>query len=449
MADDSDSEDSPSGNGPSETDGGRPDGGEEQTTDKTFSLSRLRRRKDDEPRDWTASPPWSSQTKLAIAVGLVIAALWAAYVARNIITLAALAGLIAFLVSPIIRLLHQRLHVPRGLALLGSYILVFLALLFFGALVADGMYGAVSEIDPGEAASSLRDNTVSWLKDIRQVTIFSYTIDLSEVVDPIIKQLDTASTDTSASADGSGTLKLSSDEVQTLLGGVTSSFTTLAGAITAAIMSGIVTVLVAIYLNADSSKFINGIRSWVPESYEDDAERMASEVYRIWRGYIYGQLLNSLITGLLVWFVLWLVGLPGAFMFGLIMAFLNMIPTFGPILAAIPGVLAALALGSDRLDWSNITFALLVVGIYLVVVQLQANLIAPYVTGKAVRLSPATVMLGLIVGVQVAGLVGALLVVPVIATGKALAKYTMAKLNDRDPFADDDETTEGIEVATA
>ena len=60
-----------------------------------------------------------------------------------------------------------------------------------------------------------------------------------------------------------------------MLGGVTSGFTTLAGAITAAIMSGIVTVLVAIYLNADSSKFISGIRNWVPPDYEDDAQRMA------------------------------------------------------------------------------------------------------------------------------------------------------------------------------
>ena len=414
-------------------------------------MSRLRRGgSDDDARSWTPSPQWSGQTKLTIAIALVIAALWAMYLARNVITLAALAGLIAFLISPVIRTLHERFHVPRGLALLGSYIFVFVALLFIGALVLDGMYGAVQEIDPTAAADSLRTDAVGWLDGIREVSLFSYTIDLTEVVDPIIKQLDTADASTSSSTgDDSSTLKLSSDEVSTLLGGVTAGFKTIAGAITAALMSGIVTILVAIYLNADSKKFIRGIRRGVPEAYSDDAERMAGEVYRIWRGYIYGQLVNSMITGTLVWLVMWIVGLPGAFVFGLIMAFLNMIPTFGPILAAIPGILAALALGSDRLDWSNFTFALLVGAIYLVVVQLQANLIAPQVTGRAVRLSPATIMLGLLVGVQVAGIVGALIVVPVIATGKAVGKYAVAKLNDRDPFEGDDDEAEGISVASA
>ena len=63
----------------------------------------------------------------------------------------------------------------------------------------------------------------------------------------------------------------------------------------------------------------------------------------LWRGYLYGQLVNSLITGTLVFGVsVVLLGSPGAFLMGAIMVVLNMIPTFGPILAAIPGVLAAL-----------------------------------------------------------------------------------------------------------
>ncbi|MEZ5239621.1 MAG: AI-2E family transporter [Microthrixaceae bacterium] len=160
---------------------------------------------------------------------------------------------------------------------------------------------------------------------------------------------------------------------------------------------------------------------------------MGERTLAIWRGYLYGQLLGSLIVGLLM-VVLWFIGLPGAFVFALTLGVLNMIPTFGPILAAIPAVLAALALGSNRLDWGNLGFAVLVTVLYLVVVQLQANLVAPFITGKAVRLSPATVIIGLLVGVQVGGLVGALLVVPVIATGKEYGRYVIAKLADTDPF---------------
>jgi predicted PurR-regulated permease PerM len=160
---------------------------------------------------------------------------------------------------------------------------------------------------------------------------------------------------------------------------------------------------------------------------------------RVWRGYLYGQLVNSIITGFLVFAVLWFVGLPGAFLMGAIMVVLNMIPTFGPILAAVPGILAALISGSTRWpDLEHWWFALIVAGIYLVVVQAQANVIAPKVMGTAVQLRPAIVLVGLMVGFQVGGLLGSLLAVPVIASIRDVAVYIWAKLLDKDPFADED-----------
>ena len=117
------------------------------------------------------------------------------------------------------------------------------------------------------------------------------------------------------------------------------------------------------------------------------------------------------------------------------MVVLNMIPTFGPILAAIPGVLAALLQGSTRWpDLENFWFALIVAGIYIVVVQAQANIIAPKVMGTAVQLRPAIVLIGLLVGFQVGGLLGSLLAVPVIASIRDVGVYVWAKLTDKDPF---------------
>jgi predicted PurR-regulated permease PerM len=149
---------------------------------------------------------------------------------------------------------------------------------------------------------------------------------------------------------------------------------------------------------------------------------------------MYGQLINSVITALMVWAVLALVGLPGAFVMALLMLVLNMIPTIGPILAAVPGVLAALIQGSDRLDVGNLAFGLIVAGIYVVVVQVQANLIAPRVMGSAVNLRPAVIMIGLILGLQIGGLLGSLLAVPVIATAREVVRYLYVKLIDRDPW---------------
>lgn len=407
------------------------------------------------------SPAWSGATKRFMAAILLIAAVWIFYVARNVITMAALAGLIAFLLAPVIRLMHRKLHVPRALALFVSYIVVFVILTGIGFLMVDGVAGAVGEISVPEAQTSLRTTAEDWLKNVREIKAFGYTVDFSETVDPWLEKLEDdqaadskASTDSSDSSGSSRSddekrLSLSSSQVETLFGGLTSSFATVGSALVAALMSGVVIVLVAMYLNADSGKFHKGLVKAVPEGYEDDAAEISGRVVGIWRGYIYGQLLNSLITGLMVWLALWLVGLPGAFVFGLLMALLNMIPTFGPILAAIPGILAAIALGSTRLDTGRLTFTIIVAVIYLVVVQLQANVVAPYITGRAVKLSPATVLIGLVVGVQVAGLVGALLVVPVVATGKEVGRYVLAKLSDRPPFQGEPVLVESTSVETA
>lgn len=403
--------------------------------------------RDDETAAIPHSPTWSAPTKRTMAIGLVIVAAGVVYLARNVLALAALAGLIAFLVAPMIRFLHLRLRFPRGLALLTSYVAVFLGVLMLGFLMVNGVIGAVSEIDVAEAEESLRSTAIDTLESVREFTIVGYTVDLSDTVDPWLEDLRRSDTDRSDSRSASaGTrdsergdddekrLSLSSDQVHSLFGGITSSVSTIGSTLLAGFMSGIITVLVAIYLNADSSKFRAALRRTVPAEHRGDIDRLGSRTMAIWRGYLYGQLLNSLAVGLLMWITLMIIGLPGAFVFAVTLAVLNMIPTFGPILAAIPAVLAALALGSTKLDWSNLAFAALVVALYLVVVQLQANLMAPLITGRAVRLSPATVIIGLLVGVQVGGLIGALLVVPVIATGKEYGRYAIAKLTDGDPF---------------
>jgi len=388
------------------------------------------------------SPPWAGSTKIVVGIGLVLAALAGLYLARNALSLVALAGLVAFLVAPLIRLLHRRLKFPKAAALLVSYVLVLLIVLLFGALVVSGVVNSVSEIDPPAAAEELRSTAVDLLGNVRTFSIGGYEVDLSEAVDPLREQLERNEALDSASEEEDGSrIVLGRGQVETLAGGLASSVRTVGGFVAAALASALVTFLVALYLNADSHKFASAIRSQVPAGYEYDAQRLIDRLGQIWRGYLYGQLINSLATGLLVWLVLWAVGLPGSFVFGLLMAVLNMIPTFGPIIAAVPGVLAALTLGSQRLDWSNITFALLIVGIYVLVVQVQANFMAPFITGKAVKMSPATILIGLIVGFQVGGLVGSLLVVPVLATLKEAGRYLMAKLLDRNPFEhlDDDQ----------
>ena len=261
--------------------------------------------------------------------------------------------------------------------------------------------------------------------------VVGISVDMTEITKPVNEWL----SETAAEGTTSGGIKIDAESLQTVLGGAFNSIRTVTGLVTAAVVSALITVVIAVYLNADSGRFYRWLHRSVPPGYERDGAMLADRTGAIWRGYIYGQLINSLITGLMVFGVLSLVGVQGAFLMGVIMMLFNMIPTFGPIIAAFPGILAALVGGSTRWpDMNNFIFALIVAGIYVVVVQAQANIIAPKVMGRAVRLSPVIIIISLIVGFNVAGLIGSLLAVPIVATIKEVVSYLYAKVVDRDPF---------------
>ena len=297
-------------------------------------------------------------------------------------------------------------------------------------LLAASIVQSVIELDP----LGLVDDVGVWLLTEADanghILVFGLTVDISAFLNSL----------QSSVRPGNGEVAvIDAQQILDYLGAGFSGVKTAVGIVTALITSAIITALVAMYLNADSERMHDATLANLPPGYERDGFMMMAKQKSVWRGYLYGQLVNSLITGFFVFVVLWAVGLPGAFLMGMIMVVLNMIPTFGPILAAIPGVLAALLSGSTRWpDLENYWFALIVVGIYLVVVQLQANIIAPKVMGTAVNLRPAIVLIGLMVGFQVGGLLGSLLAVPVIASIRDVGVYIWRKLIDADPWPDNE-----------
>lgn len=372
------------------------------------------------------SPFWSDRAKLLVVGMIFVLGLLGLYLVRGALSIAALAALIAFLVAPLIRFAHRRLRVPRSLSLLLAYVFVFVGTVAFAFLIGNSIVASISELDPVGIAEDAQVWLLDEVDSENRLVIFGLTIDMSGIIDSLQPSTD---------ANGNGSFVIDAEEALEYLGAGLAGVRTVVGIVTAIITSAIITTLVAMYLNADSRRMHEGTVRNIPPGYERDGLLMMEAQKSVWRGYLYGQLVNSIITGFLVFAVLWAVGLPGAFLFGAIMVVLNMIPTFGPILAAIPGVLAALLSGSTRWpDLESYWFALIVAGIYVIVVQAQANIIAPRVMGAAVRLRPAVVLVGLIVGFQVGGLLGSLLAVPIIASLRDVGVYVWAKLLDRDPF---------------
>jgi predicted PurR-regulated permease PerM len=126
---------------------------------------------------------------------------------------------------------------------------------------------------------------------------------------------------------------------------------------------------------------------------------------------------------------------------------MELIPNLGPFLAAVPAVIVALIQGSTYLGVNNLIFALIVVGLYILIQQLENTLIVPRILGEAVDLHPLVVMVGVVVGASAAGILGALLAAPVIASVREIASYLYAKILGEEPYPPDKEKPAAVRLS--
>lgn len=127
-----------------------------------------------------------------------------------------------------------------------------------------------------------------------------------------------------------------------------------------------------------------------------------------------GQLLLAVIMGVLLYLGLTILGVPHALLLAVIAACFELIPVFGPILAAVPAVAIAFVEGGPTLGF-------LAIGLYVIAQQFENHLIYPLVVTRVVGVPPLLVILALIIGAQLAGFLGILLAVPVAAIIQELA----------------------------
>ncbi len=169
----------------------------------------------------------------------------------------------------------------------------------------------------------------------------------------------------------------------------------------------------ALYLLVDLPRLQRSFVDHLPARHRDEWCMLLERCGQAVGGFFRGQLLVALIVGLLSSLALWVVGIPAWLAIGLLAGLFNLIPLVGPFVG---GALAMLIGGVA----GGPTKALLAGLAMLAVQQIDNHLISPNVMGRAVRLHPVTVMVGLLGGATVAGLWGMLLAVPTIAVGKIL-----------------------------
>lgn len=167
-----------------------------------------------------------------------------------------------------------------------------------------------------------------------------------------------------------------------------------------------ITFVLSFYLAIQENGISKFLRVISPEQYDDYVVGLWGRTQRKIERWLQGQLVLAVIVGLIVYIGLLLMGVQFALMLALVSAVFEIIPFFGPVLAAIPAIVIA----SVQSPLSG----LLVVALYALVQQLENHVLYPIVMRKMTGVAPMVVILALLVGGRVAGLTGLILAIPAV-----------------------------------
>ena len=201
------------------------------------------------------------------------------------------------------------------------------------------------------------------------------------------------------------------------------------------------TILAAITLLLDGERLLGRLRRLVPERHRVMADRIGRLAYRSIGQYFAGSVLVAVVAGVAVTSFGLIVGVPLAPLAGAWVAVFDLVPQIGGAVGGIPFVL----LGLTHSATTGIACAIFFV-LYL---QFENNLLSPLIVGRSVDLSPPATMTAALVGVSAAGVVGALVSVPLLGAAKAVyVELRKGNLDEGGP-TDDHAAGNGSETAEA
>jgi predicted PurR-regulated permease PerM len=357
------------------------------------------------------SKPWSEATKRWVVVGLIVAGALLLYRVRSLLPPVILACLLAYLLGPIVERL-TRLRLSRTKATLVAYLLLLLVLAVAASILVPMLVQQISSINVD--LQSIYESMLRIMSSYQTITILGYSIELSDVFDKLQGSLIQLIT---------GFASRSAQEMLGIAFGLASGFAS-------TFVWLIFILVVSFWLLKDADQIGSFFDGLVTAEYRSDADTLRANVGAVWNSFFRGLLLLSLTVGVITGALTWLVGVKNALLLGILAGVLEVVPTIGPIVACIPAVAVAYFQGSTHLPIGNGWFALLVLGLYALIQQVENNFLAPRIIGGSVRIHPLVVLMGAIGGYAVGGIVGAFLAAPVIGTLRLLGQYLYGKLTE-------------------
>lgn len=366
------------------------------------------------------SPPWNRTTKAVVAViGLAILVLLA-WRFQSILGQVITAVILAYLLNPLINFLVYQSKIKRGAAVVIVYLVLLVLLISTLTALGVAVYnqGVVLIQQAPEFISQLIERIQAYSSDAEQVVfqIGGFEITLGRIDWQAVQQQALALVEPAISQSGRYASQLASSTLR-MLG----------------------QFLFVFIISAYMANEIPQMRSYVsrltyPAGYQKDAERLMQEFSRIWSAYLRGQVILGLIIFTLVSVSLGLLGVQNALALGAIAGLLEFIPNLGPVISTVIAMIVAFLQNGNYLGLTSVQLMLAVLVVMIIIQQLENNFLVPRVVGEALDLNPILVIIGVLAGASVAGILGAILAAPTLATMKLLGVYAWRKLFDLEPF---------------
>jgi predicted PurR-regulated permease PerM len=332
---------------------------------------------------------FSISTGTIVRFFLVVIVIAALYYLRDVLLVVVSAVVIASALEPVVRRLGK-FHIHRIIAAVLIYLflatVIALILVFFMPLLINDSISFLSSLP----------RTIS-IDDIWS-PIRDFGINIGPAAGSAVSNISLADLVNSLQSAVTGTTAGAFKTASFFFGGVLSFF---------------LIIVLSFYLVVQEDGVENFLRIITPTHRHEYIINLWGRARRKIGSWLQGQILLGILIGVLVYLVLMVVGIPHALVLAVLAGVFELIPIFGPIISSVPAILVAYTdLGTGT--------ALLLIGLYIIIYQFESQLFYPLVVKKIVGISPIIVIIALVIGAKLAGVLGAIIAVPLSA---ALMEY--------------------------
>lgn len=373
-----------------------------------------------------SSPPWNRTTKAIIASAALILLALATWQFRSLLAPIASAVILAYLINPFITFLQRKIAVSRSTAVLIVYAVIILGLAGGGLAI-----GLTSAQQVATLLRTLPDQTIRAVNTLQAEAMRVWNMDIAFgtiVINPG-QQIGQYNPDR--------TLEQVFDLLQPYASRGGSLAAWIAQATVRVLSLSLLVFALSIYVARDMPRFGRLISDIAHQpGYRQDADRLLEDSARIWAAYLRGQVVLALIIGVVVTIALAAMGVNNALGLGALAGALEFLPIIGPVASTVAAVVVASFQNEPFMGMAFYWRPIAVAVVMLVIQQVENNVLVPRIVGRALDLHPLVTMVAVLMGASLAGILGAVLAAPVVATLKLLGTYAWRKMLDLPPFAD-------------